>query len=67
MPLSADKDYSLARASSRQAVRRLLDNDPSALGCTGLVRGANAIIALRCCQMNGRWEEFWENRSAKTS
>jgi hypothetical protein len=31
------------------------------------VRGANAIIALRCCQMSGRWEEFWENRSAKTS
>jgi len=28
------------------------------------VRGANAIIALRCCQMSGRWEEFWENRSA---
>jgi hypothetical protein len=31
------------------------------------VRGANAIIALRCCRMSGRWEEFWENRSAKTS
>ncbi len=29
------------------------------------VRGANAIIALRCCQMSGRWEEFWENRSAR--
>lgn len=28
------------------------------------VRGANAIIALRCCQMSGRWEEFWENRAA---
>jgi len=29
------------------------------------VRGANAIIALRCCQMSRRWEEFWENRSAR--
>ena len=29
------------------------------------VRGANAIIALRSCQMSGRWEEFWENRSAR--
>jgi hypothetical protein len=27
------------------------------------VRGANAIIALRCCQMSGRWEEFWESRA----
>jgi hypothetical protein len=24
------------------------------------VRGANAIIALRCCQQSRRWEEFWE-------
>ena len=26
------------------------------------VSGANAIIALRCCQLSGRWEEFWESR-----
>ncbi len=24
------------------------------------VKGANAIIALRGCQLSGRWEEFWE-------
>ena len=28
------------------------------------VSGANAIIALRCCQMSGRWEEFCESRVA---
>jgi len=28
-------------------------------------RGANAIIALRCCKLSGRFEEFWERRSAK--
>ena len=28
------------------------------------VRGANAIIALRCCQLNGRFEDFWEAISA---
>jgi len=27
------------------------------------VRGANAIIALRCLDLSGRWEEFWENRA----
>ena len=27
------------------------------------VKGANEIIALRCCQISGRWEEFWENRA----
>jgi len=26
------------------------------------VRGANAIIALRCCQLNDRFEDYWENR-----
>jgi Uncharacterised protein family (UPF0236) len=28
------------------------------------VRGANAIIALRCCQLNGRFESYWEARAA---
>lgn len=28
------------------------------------VRGANAIIALRCCQLNGRFESYWEDRRA---
>jgi len=28
------------------------------------VRGANAILALRCCQLNGRFEEYWEARAA---
>lgn len=26
------------------------------------VRGANAIIALRCCLMNGRFENYWETQ-----
>lgn len=28
------------------------------------VRGANAIIALRCCQLSGRFEDYWESRRA---
>lgn len=28
------------------------------------VAGANAIIALRCCKISGRFEDFWERRSA---
>ena len=27
------------------------------------VRGANAIIALRCCKLSGRFEDFWEHRA----
>jgi len=33
-------------------------------GMRWTVSGANKIIALRCCQLSGRWEEFWETRSA---
>jgi hypothetical protein len=28
------------------------------------VRGANAIIALRCCHINNRFEDYWEARRA---
>ncbi len=28
------------------------------------VRGANAILALRCCHLNGRFEDYWETRRA---
>ena len=27
-------------------------------------RGANAIIALRCCQLNREFEDYWENSNA---
>jgi hypothetical protein len=27
------------------------------------VRGANAILTLRCCHLNGRFEDYWASRS----
>lgn len=33
-------------------------------GMRWTVKGANAILALRCCQKSGRWEEFWDDRAA---
>jgi hypothetical protein len=39
----------------------------SRLKCSGMfwtVRGANAILALRCCTLNGRFEEYWEQPPA---
>lgn len=32
------------------------------LGMHWSVRGANSIIALRCCFLSNRWEDFWESR-----
>ncbi len=31
------------------------------------VRGANAIIALRCCKLSGRFQDFWERRSERVA
>ena len=31
------------------------------------VRGANAIIALRCCRLSGRFEDFWERRAGSAA
>lgn len=28
------------------------------------VRGANAIISLRCCRLSGHFEDYWESRSS---
>ncbi len=33
-------------------------------GMRWTVGGANAIIALRCCILSGRLEDFWERRAA---
>ncbi len=33
-------------------------------GMRWTVRGANAIAALRCCRVSGRYEAFWEWRVA---
>ena len=31
------------------------------------VAGANAIIALRCCKLSGRFEDFWERRAGNAA
>ena len=36
-------------------------------GMRWTVCGADAIIALRCCMLSGRFEDFWERRSAAAS
>ena len=39
------------------------------VGASGMFwseKGANAIIALRCCVCSRRFEQFWEDRANKT-
>ena len=36
-------------------------------GMRWTVAGANAIIALRCCILSGRFEDFWQRRAANAA
>ena len=36
-------------------------------GMRWTVAGANAIIALGCCQLSGRYEDYWEQRAARAA
>ena len=33
-------------------------------GMSWTVKGANALLALRCSHLNGRFEDYWESRQA---
>ena len=49
----------VAEASCKTVIGQRLKQS----GMRWTVDGANAIIALRCCQLSNRWEEFWKLRS----
>ena len=62
--------YPVFRARLIRRIRRhrsrLQNSDRHPLKCSGMfwtVRGANAIIALRCCRISRRFEDYWVNRS----
>ena len=45
------------------ACKRVIGARLKRSGMFWTVRGANAIIALRCCRMSGNFEDYWEARS----
>ncbi len=49
----------VVEAGCRTVIGRLKQS-----GMFWTVRGANAIIALRCCQLSGKFEDYWEARRA---
>ena len=52
----------VAKAACKQIGDRL-----KRAGMRWTVAGANAIIALRCCILSGRFEDFWEQRAANAA
>ena len=49
----------VVEAGCRTVVGRLKQS-----GMFWTVRGANAIIPLRCCQLSGKFEDYWDARRA---
>jgi len=64
IPSSANNTSSLGRASLKRVCKTIIGSRTKQSGMFWTVRGANAIITLRCCQLNGRFEEYWEARRA---
>ena len=51
----------------REPTPHALSEVPGQAGMRWTVAGANAIIALRCCILSGRFEDFWERRAANAA
>jgi hypothetical protein len=49
----------LIEAACRTVIAKRLKQS----GMFWAVRGANAIIALRCCRLNGEFEDYWGLRA----
>src|SRR5208337_2094181 len=45
--------------------KTLIGNRLKRSGMFWTVRGANAIIALRCNRLSGKFEDYWESRHAR--
>jgi len=50
----------MIEAGCRAVIGRRLKNS----GMFWTVRGTNAIIALRCNRLSGKFEDYWESRQA---
>ena len=62
-PTSVPKDLLWVRVSVEAGCKTTIGARLKRAGMHWTVEGANAIIALRCCYLSGRFEDFWERRS----
>lgn len=58
------KNYFVGSGVVEAGCRTVIGQRLKQSGMRWSVRGANAIIALRCCILSGRFEDFWASRSS---
>jgi len=62
-PTFAEAGYSTSSGVVEAGCKLAIGTRLKRAGMHWSVKGANAIIALRCCKLSGRFEDFWERRS----
>jgi hypothetical protein len=58
-----EKKFFVGSGVVEAGCRTVIGERPKQSGMRWSVRGANAIIALRCCILSGRFEDFWASRA----
>jgi hypothetical protein len=58
-----EKDFFVGSGVVEAGCRTVIGQRLKQSGMRWSVRGANAIIALRCCILSGRFEDFWSART----
>ena len=58
-----ERDFFVGSGVVEAGCRTVIGQRLKQSGMRWSVRGANAIIALRCCILSGRFEDFWASRS----
>lgn len=58
-----EKDFFVGSGVVEAGCRTVIGQRLKQSGMRWSVRGANAIIALRCCILSGRFEDFWASRT----
>lgn len=58
-----EKKYFVGSGVVEAGCRTVIGQRLKHSGMRSSVRGANAIIALRCCILSGRFEDFWASRT----
>jgi len=58
-----EKEFFVGSGVVEAGCRTVIGERLKQSGMRWSVRGANAIIALRCCILSGRFEDFWASRT----
>jgi len=62
-PLFRQQNLFVGSGVIEAACRAVIAQRLKLSGMFWTVRGANAIIALRCCRLNHRFDDFWDSRT----